>query len=210
MTKASDFARLINHLIDRDPHVAESLARFCGKRFAVQTPQFGLVVSFDESAVRVGPLDADSTADVTIRGSALHLLGMLQDSDRPLADQQLHIEGDAELLLDLQHTARKLDIRWEDHLQPVLGDVLTGGLGSAAAGARDWARQARGNIKRNLANFAQYESGAMPTPEELASFADRVDELRLRADRLQARVEILRRDSSRARGAAAPALARRT
>ena len=182
--------KLVNGLIGQDPHIAESLERFRGKRIEVRTPHTGLNVLFDGPRVRLSTFDSESLlepGDVTVNGPAAQLFKLLTDSERPLADSGIRVEGDAELLLDLQRTLDQLDIRWEDYLQPLLGDVLTGGVSNAAAGARDWTRQAGGNIKRNLANFVQYESRIMPTPEELARFTERVDELRLRLDRLQAR-----------------------
>lgn len=191
--------KTVNGLIAEDPHIAESLLRFKGKRIEVRTPHVSLNVLFDEHIIRLGALDPEmmpEPADVTVSGPAPQLLKLLADSERPLADLDIRVEGDAELLLDLQRTLKELDIRWEDYLQPVLGDVLTGGLGNMAAGARDWTRQAGGNIKRNLANFVQYESGIMPTPEELAQFTERVDDLRLRLDRLQARAEKLLREAN--------------
>lgn len=190
--------KLVNELITQDPYAAEYLARFYGKRVEVRTPHTGLNVLFDASGIRLTTLGADSLgepANVTVRGSAPQLFRLLADSERPLADRKIRVEGDAELLLDLQRALDEIDIRWEDYLGPILGDVLTGGLSSAVTDARDLAREAGGNIKRNLENFVQYEAGVMPTPEEAAHFAERVDELRLRLDRLQARVEFLNRDA---------------
>ena len=189
--------RLVNGLIARDSHVAGNLSRFHGKRVEVRTPHIGLNLLFDAGGIRLSALASEAPgepADVTIRGSAPQLFRLLADSGRPLADREIRVEGDAELLLDLQRALSEIDIRWEDCLGPILGDVLTGGLGGAVADARDLARGAGGNIKRNLKNFVQYEAGAMPTPEEMEMFAARVDELRLRLDRLQARTEIISRN----------------
>ena len=193
--------KLVNGLIAQDPHAAEYLSRFRGKRVEAQTPHTGLNVLFDAGGVRLTTLDAEALnepADVTVRGSAPQLFGLLTDSERPLADREIRVEGDAELLLDLQGALDEIDVRWEDYLGPILGDVLTEGLSSAVTDARDLTRMAGGNIKRNLENFVQYEAGVMPTPEEIAHFAERVDELRLRLDRLQARIEILQRDAQSA------------
>ncbi len=190
--------KLVNELITQDPYAAEYLSRFYGKRVEVRTPHTGLNVLFDAGGIRLTTLGAKSLgepANVTVRGSAPQLFRLLADSERPLADRKIRVEGDAELLLDLRRALDEIDIRWEDYLGPFLGDILTGGLSSAVTDARDLAREAGGNIKRNLENFVQYEAGVMPTPEEAAHFAERVDELRLRLDRLQARVEFLNRDA---------------
>ena len=204
--------KAVNTLLAQDPHAAKSLAGFHGKRIAAQTPRIGFILGFElasepvagpasgQARVRLAALHPGAVSepvDVTIAGPASSLLKMLGNGEHGRADRNIRIEGDAELLLDLQQTLNRLDIRWEDLLQPALGDglgdVLIAGIGDAAAGARDWSRQAGGNIKRNLANYLQYESGAMPTPEDLATFADQVDNLRLRLDRLQARLDILTR-----------------
>lgn len=187
---------LVNGLIARDSHVAGNLSRFRGKRVEVRTPHTGLNLLFDADGIRLSTLDAEAPgepADVTVRGTAPQLLRLLVDSERPLADREIRVEGDAELLLDLQRALDEIDVRWEDYLGPILGDILTGGLSSAVTDARDLARDAGGNIKRNVENFVQYEAGVMPTPEEMGLFVARVDELRLRLDRLQARIENLMR-----------------
>ena len=192
---------LVNGLIAQDSHVAANLSRFHGKRVEVRTPHTGFDLQFDAGGIRLRTLDAEAPsepADVTVRGSAPQLFRLLTDSERPLADRELRVEGDAELLLDLQRALDEIDVRWEDYLWPILGDVLTGGLSSVVTDARDLARDAGGNIKRNLENFVQYEAGVMPSPEEMGLFVARVYELRLRLDRLQARIEILNRVERRA------------
>ena len=189
--------KLVNELIAQDPCAAEYLARFYGKRVEVRTPHTGLNVLFDAGGIRLTTLGAESLgepANVTVRGSAPQLFRLLADSERPLADRKIRVEGDAELLLDLQRALDEIDIRWEDYLGPILGDIITGGLSSAVTDARDLAREAGGNIKRNLKNFVQYEAGVMPNPEEAAHFSERVDELRLRLDRLQARADSISRN----------------
>ena len=188
--------KLVNGLIAQDSHVAGNLSRFHGKRVEVRTPHTGLNLLFDAGGIRLSTLDAEALgepADVTVRGTAPQLFKLLTDSERPLADREIRVEGDADLLLDLQRALDEIDVRWQDYLGPILGDILTGDLSSAVTDARDLARDAGGNIKRNLENFVQYESGVMPTPEEMGLFAARVDELRLRLDRLQARIGNLSR-----------------
>lgn len=192
---------LVNGLIAQDSHVAANLSRFHGKRVEVRTPHTGFDLQFNAGGIRLRTLDAEASGepvDVTVRGSAPQLFRLLTDSERPLADREIRVEGDAELLLDLQRALDEIDVRWEDYLWPILGDVLTGGLSSVVTDARDLARDAGGNIKRNLENFVQYEAGVMPSPEEMGLFVARVDELRLRLDRLQARIENLNRVERRA------------
>ena len=184
--------KLCNALISGDTHVSERLSRFRGKRVGARTPHGAFNLLFVEDGIRLNALDA--AADVTIHGTAPQLFKLLSDSERPLADRNIRVEGDAELLLELQHALDEIDIRWDDRLGPILGDVLAGGLGGAVTGARDLAREAGGNIKRNLKNFVQYEAGVMPTPEEMELFLARIDELRLRLDRLRARIEVISRN----------------
>ncbi len=186
--------KALNGLLDQDPHARAALARFRGKQLAVQTPRAACILRFEGRRVGLSSWRQDALpepADVTIKGPVSELLALLTDPERPMAGRGIRIEGDAELLLELQGVLRSLDIEWQDLLQPILGDVVTRNLGDAVAGARNWTRQAGGNIRRNLANYLQYEAGVMPSPEELAAFADRVDALRLRIDRLQARIENL-------------------
>ncbi len=184
--------KLLNGVIAENPHIAGKLTRFHDKRIHARTRRAGVSIFFNGDTLCLASLGADEpleTADATIRGSAAQLLKLLTDNERPLADRGIRIEGEAELLLDLRRTLVELDLRWEDYLQPLLGDIATEGARSTAEAAVGWARQARSNIQRNVANFAQYETDIMPNPEEWARFAERVDELRLRIDRLQARIE---------------------
>ncbi len=186
--------KALNGLLDQDGHARCALARFRGKRLVVQTPRAGCILRFEERRVGLSPWRPEALpepVDATIEGPVSELLALLADPERPMAGRGIRIEGDAELLLEVQGVLGSLDIEWQDLLQPVLGDVISNSLGDAVAGARNWTRQAGGNIRRNLANYLQYEAGVMPSPEELAAFADRVDALRLRIDRLRARIENL-------------------
>jgi len=193
------FENLINICIVRDDYLTRQVARFEGKRLQItgHRPAVSLTVTFYPDSISLSPLPAEKQggkADACVEGNCEDLLGLLVKSkeSRPLANPSISISGDVMLVQDIYQCAQNLDIQWEDYLTPVLGDVLSQTLANTFKHGKAWAEDSGKRAKHNIHNYLTEESGALVAHQELKPFLDRLDALRLRIDRLQARTNHLR------------------
>jgi len=192
--------KLLNALIDRDPHVARQCSRFDGKCIEVicDRPALSLSVRFEDDLIKLSAIDSETlgiSPDASIRGSVENLLGLLlqKPEGRALADTSIDVSGDATLFQDLLVTLANLDIDWQDILAPLLGDVLSNELGELQRGASEWGKAAGHGMQRNLSDYLSEEARLVPGALEVESFSNRLDRLRLSVDRATAKTQLLER-----------------
>lgn len=195
----------LNPLLRQDPHLLRSLnAVAAGKRLRVictaandlhQPWQLTVTISADK--IHLHSNSADS-ADATIRGSKKALIQLLTSEDpaSALHHPELDLDGDVHLVHAVHASLSKADTNWDDLLAPLL-KPLTGDTGMAAGAAvinRSAAliRDSAQSLQLNLKDFLQEESGLLPTRSEVMAANDHLDALRLRLDRLAARIAQLR------------------
>ena len=187
--------RVIQHVLQGDPFIAARLQQFRGKTLAIncRLPSLQFTLCFEEDGPRLQGIDSESLmldTDASIAGNALDLMGLLLNDDdrRPLANPALDIGGDASFVNDLYTAIRDLDIDWQDHLGPVLGDVLSHEADRLGRSGLAWSRDVNSSLQRNLADYIKEERRLTPTPLQAETQFRRIQETRLRIDRLQARV----------------------
>ena len=192
--------KIVNAIVDRDPHIAQQLLAFDSKCIEVisRHPHFSLCLRFEDGAIRLSAIDSETLGiepDATIEGSAESLLGLLmkKPDQRPLADVDIEISGDATLIQDLHVTVQSLDVDWQDYLTPILGDVLSNELGEIHGNAKKWGQSAGSSMHRGVRDYLSEEARLVPSELELDSFSNRLDQLRLRIDRVTAKAELLQR-----------------
>lgn len=189
--------RLLNHLIARDQYVLRKLQPFCDKILEINstTPIASLLIRFHADRVRLSALDATSLhlqPDARVTGSTGDLVSLLiNTAQRPLANPQVSITGDALFVQDLFHVLRDMDIDWRDYLAPFLGDVATREAGQLGKQARQWGSQAHHNLRRSLDEYVKEERRLVPAGTEIESFNDDLDQLKLAIDRIEARARTL-------------------
>ncbi len=190
----------MNAIVARDAHVAKKLSAFDSKCVQVlsRRPDLSLSLRFEDGTIKLSAIDCDTLgikADATISGNAENLLGLLLKAadQRALADAAIEISGDATLIQDLHVALQSLDADWQDYLAPLLGDVLTNELGDLQTGARAWSKSARSSVQRGVRDYLSEEARLVPSELELDSFSNRLDQVRLRLDRLAAKTELLQR-----------------
>lgn len=192
---------LIDRLIAHDPHTAERLSRFDGRAIEVLArPRSGgklpLLIVVRGSTLKLNLASADALhrqVDARIEGSLGTLLELLLTpaDRRALSNPDLSISGDAELIQALYHFASDLDLKWEDYLAPFLGDLLTREAMRASDAARQWGSDAAASLTETLDEYLVEEARILPSADEIDYFNDSVAALRLRLDRLDARLRLL-------------------
>ena len=184
----------------RDAHIAAQFSKFDSKCIEVlgRRPEFSLNMRFEDNSIKLSAIDSETLGiqfDASISGKTESLLNLLikNSSQRAMANADLDISGDAELVQDLQMTIESLDINWQDYLAPILGDVLSNELGKAENNARGWSQSVSASMQRGIRDYLTEEARLVPNRLEVDSFSNRLDQLRLGIVRTAAKTDLLKR-----------------
>ncbi len=188
--------RFVNRYLALDPEIAARLGEFEGKclHFDCTLPPLSLNCLPRAGAMTLAS-HCEREPDCRVSGSAF-ALARLARTDQPtplLASGEVTIEGDSRLVQRFADVLKQLEVDWEEQASRVLGDFAAHRLGNAVRAFQRWAAGAGESLRRDTTEYLQEESGVLPAPSEIESFIANVDELRLAADRLEARIKRLER-----------------
>lgn len=131
--------------------------------------------------------------DTTIQGSAMTLMRMstAKDSGKVLLETDAQIMGDIGLGTRFSQLLQAVDIDWEELLSALVGDIAAHQAGNTFKQTTGWMKESDHAMRLNLAEYLTDESHLLPADAEVAYYLDQVDETRMNADRLDARVQRL-------------------
>lgn len=194
---------LANAGIKRDLKLARALATHAGRLLEIEvvSPPARILVHFTDAGVRLGlrPNDAagvkagtrdDLQPDAGISGSAAALMSLMLDPTRSQAvvNPALKVTGDSEFVAQVHRLFRDLEIDWQSSLADLIGDVPTHMLEELLSGVSRLARDSARAARRNIDEYLHEEVRLVPPPNQVAMLDQQLDSLRLRLDRLEARV----------------------
>lgn len=193
------FESLANRVIAADPNLSERVSRLAGKTLLVEvsTPRLGIVVRFYPASISLAAHQPDSTdqdsqalqPDGTITGSATTLLGLLKRSAaKPLVNPGLKISGDVEFVQAVYDLFLDLEVDWQEPLSRFVGDVPVHALERFIQELSGFARQTSSSIVRNVDEYLHEEAQLVPPLNRVQAFDQDLDALRLRIDRIDARL----------------------
>lgn len=193
----------INAVLRQDPHLLHSLNTVASnKRLRVvcmsaerELCQLTLIITAEKLHIHS---NSQELADATVRGSKKALIGLLTSDDPAAAlhHPELELEGDVHLIQMLHNTISNAGTRWDDVLAPLLKPIIgdTGAaIGTTAVNSGvEFVHHSSRTMQLTIKDFLQEESQLLPTRSETQLANSRLDNLRLRLDRLDARVGLLR------------------
>jgi len=184
----------VNNSLAYDPATQQALRALDGKvlHIACSLPPQSVYVLFVGEHVELWSL-FEGAADTTLSGSASAFLQLWRARGKPtaLTESGVTLTGDTDVMQQLQAISAQLDIDWEALLADHTGDIVAHQLGQAMRGAGHWLRSARREAERLVSEYLQYENRSIPTRHDVQRFCDEVDDVVLRMDRLQARLDAL-------------------
>lgn len=101
----------------------------------------------------------------------------------------IKITGDMETAKILQRLYLNLDIDWEEELSNFMGDILAHQTMKKLRQLRAYTNEATTSLTAMITEYLQEETVLLPTRYEVNNFLEEIDDLRLRADRLEARIK---------------------
>lgn len=183
---------LINKALQYDPATRIALQKLTGKSLAVDIRELQTTLCFhlgDEIMVT----NQGEDATVRLQGSLPALVALAISDSTNLSDSNVTAWGNTALLADIKQLARNVDLDWEEAINQWLGDIAGHQLAESLRRQLGWVNERRKNTQRLLQEFLTEELRATPSRAELEMFNSAVDQLYMKTDRLQARIDRLSR-----------------
>lgn len=186
--------KAINRYLALDPESNVRLQSLNGKVITIELLPFHFIFQLQITEHHVH-LQANEllTAETKIQGTPLQLLGMMLNKKerQHFFANDITIEGNAELGQQIIALFDALEIDWEEHLSSLIGDVPAYQTNRFIKGIGDWVTKTKNTMVQDINEYLHEEAEWYPSKEALNDFFIDIDNLRMDADRLEARVENL-------------------
>lgn len=182
----------VNSLLAFDTASRPRLAKLAGKTLAVHVtqPPASVFVAVRADGLHLATIH-EGPETASLHGSTPSLLGLLLRREHvdSLHTRGVELRGDTAFVQQLQAVLLDLDIDWEYQLSRVIGDIPTQAASDGLREADAQLRKAGSRLRENVSEYLHEESGLLAGTDLLESFYQEIAELKLRADRLQARFD---------------------
>jgi ubiquinone biosynthesis accessory factor UbiJ len=186
----------LNHYLALDEDAGLFLEPLAGKVIAVNVQPFNWTFFICPTAEKIQILESYwGQPDTTLTGSlaALGMMGLSSKPMRSIFSGEVTITGNMQTGRKFQELFDKLDIDLEEKVSQYTGDIIAHKLGQLLRSKADWGKNAVETFKLNVTEYLQEESRDLPSQPEADIFYRNVDKLRADYDRLQVRMERLKK-----------------
>jgi ubiquinone biosynthesis accessory factor UbiJ len=184
----------INGVLALDAASTQRLAKLDGGVLAVHStqPTMSVYLKVQGNRVHLSAMH-EGNATASLHGSAKALAGLLlrRGATESLHSTTVELRGDTAFVQQLQSLLRDLDIDWEYHLSKVIGDIPTQAAADSMRKAGAELRRTGERLRENVSEYLHEEAGILARADELETFYNDIADLKLRAERLQARIDQL-------------------
>lgn len=186
----------LNQYLALDQDSSYFLTPLAGKVIAVNVQPFDDTIYLCPTTDSIQCLDQfPDQPDTRLTGSvwALGLMGLSSKPMRSIFSGEVKIEGDMQTGRKFQELFAKLDIDLEEKLSQFTGDIIAHKVANFFRAGQSWGKDSLETFKLNAAEFLQEETRDLPAGPEADIYYAQVDELRTDFDRLQSRIERLKK-----------------
>lgn len=133
----------------------------------------------------------EASCSAVISGPSTAFFELLRSDDKgaALISGELQLQGNSQLLLELQAIMNTLELDWESRLADVLGDIPAHLIGRSGRHFWQFTQQSGQKFQQHLKEFIVEEARLLPSQREAEGFYQQINELQYRCDRLTARLE---------------------
>lgn len=186
----------INSALKLDPATQQKLSALSDHVFHLQLtlPELDFYLIPGNKEIRLCGI-FDGNADTRLAGSASEFFQLATSSDpaNTLINGKLELHGDSHALIELQKIGQQLDLDWEAPLASLFGDVAGHQLGRKLRKSFSFASQALKGLQRQITEYIKEESDVLPPRWEAERFYNEIDNIKCRTERLEAKLQKLRK-----------------
>lgn len=202
---ASSFETALRGALRADPATRAELAALAPGRLRLElsTPPVTLTLVFAPEDVHV-EADRESAVDATVIATPAGIVDLVSgDRERAVMSGSVRMLGDGAFAIAALTVLARLRPDVQGPLGRLFGEAPTAAAGAALRRGGALARQMAGSSSSAGRDWLTRPEGPLPSRPEVARFLDEVDDVRLGAERLEARVRALQ--AARAAATADPA-----
>ncbi|PVY75984.1 ubiquinone biosynthesis protein UbiJ [Tamilnaduibacter salinus] len=182
----------LNRALALDPAGRRALLAALSGPVTVTVNTIGITVTLTRSGDRIGVGSQPAEdASLTLSGGPMAFVTLALGDDAVFSDGRLTVDGDVGQAHALQRALLQLDPDWEAALAERIGELPAHFLGQRVRSALRWQRQAMASITASLEEYLHEETRALPGRRELSATFEDIDQMALRTDRLEARIQRL-------------------
>ena len=186
----------INRVLRLDSTALQRLQPLTGKVIAVECANPALhlfILPSDEGLLLASQWAAE--ADCTLRAPASSLLRLALSKDKTavLHSPEVDLEGDSHVLMELAAVLQNLELDWEYELSRWIGPVATALIAGHLRSRAQWYQHGFESLNQNLAEYLSEEARTLVGEREAQARFNELDQLKIDLDRLEARIERLKR-----------------
>ena len=188
---------LLNKALTLDPASKNKLTLLQGKIFAIKCtkPNCSIFITVLEKGFQLTTTITDEVdAEITATADVLLKLIIAKNKDHVIRNKNIQLKGDASSIQDLQAILFELDIDWEYQLSKLIGDIPTQALSDSIAKLKIFLSNNAASLTADIDEYLHEERKIVPTTSELEIFYQRIDQLRLKVDRTESRINKLTRN----------------
>ncbi|MDI9244329.1 SCP2 sterol-binding domain-containing protein [Marinobacter sp. CHS3-4] len=191
--------RAVNRALELDPAGRKSLmSALSGPvQFTVEAPlHLTLSLIPSEVGIQVASQPPDDPA-LELAGRPMAFAALATGDDQVFSEGRIRVVGDMALAHQFQRAIDQLDPDYEAAMAEYVGDVPAHFIGQRLRGTVKWSRQAFRSLNANVEEYIHEESQSLPGRRELEATFQDIDQLSLRAERLDARIRQLEKPADR-------------
>jgi len=182
-----------NRYLSLDPESQKLLKPLQGRVLGIhiQRPKIAIFFSFHENSVQLST-EPPEVINTEIYTTLFQLMRLKLSPSPSFINTQFHIKGDVDTAQLFNEFFQKHHIDWEEHLSKLVGDVAAYKMGQLFRKPAAFVKTNKTKLTRDCSEYLQEEVQLLPSSNEVNSFRQEVDTLRLQLDRLQAKVNLLK------------------
>ena len=185
----------INRILCMDPEIINRLAPLEGDllKFEVEKgPEFFLRITRGKTSLM---RETAGYPDATVR-IALHALGEESTQSRKTSFFEKlieDIEGHPNKVIDIRAFFSSFEPDLEEGLSQIIGDILAHGVGQSIRRTKDWTKDIRSSIVRNLFEYLGEERRVLSTRIQIERYCSEVSRIEIATGVLESRLILLDR-----------------
>lgn len=182
-------------LLSLDPESSRQLNQFEQKVIQLQIDDFNMVYffSFENGQVNVAH-SHEATISASIKGELQAFITAATNEHKSdsIFKGQLHFSGQINTAKQFQAFVQSLNIDWHEPFAQLLGDPIGHTIASGIETFAGWLTSTARSTRTDISEYLQEEIKVTPSVYEQQNFFEKVDHLRSRSDRLNARIKQLK------------------
>ena len=185
--------KTFNRYLSLDNDSPQLLKPLIGKVMGIhiKRPKIAIFFVFHATGVQLST-EPPETVNTEIYTTLFQLMRLKWSKSSSLVNAQFHITGEVETAQLFNELFEKHQIDWEEHLTKIIGDVTAHKMMQLLRKPAGFVKNNKEKMAQDVTEYCQEEAMLLPSNNEVEIFRRDVDELRLKIDRLNAKITLLR------------------